>query len=91
VETIKCETIYKIVDGVRSREEAFGILVVSKNTPALSLNMDSKFVWKLIDGSRTAADIIKLVFEEYGGNDVTENTKTLLEDLLKLGLIVDVN
>jgi methyltransferase-like protein len=90
MKTIKHEAVYKITDGVRARDESFGLLVVSRTTPALALNMDSKFVWNLLDGNRTVENIIKAVRNEYNGDDVEKNIETLLTDLVKLGLIVDV-
>jgi methyltransferase-like protein len=90
MKTIKHEAVYKIADGVRARDESFGLLVISRTTPALSLNTDSKFVWNLLDGTRTVEDIIKAVHSEYSGNDVEENIETLLINLIKLGLIIDV-
>ena len=90
MKTIKYDAVYKITDGVHARDESLGLLVVSRTTPALSLNADSRFVWNLLDGNRTVEDIIKTVRNEYNGDDVEENIKTFLTDLLKLGLIVNV-
>jgi putative mycofactocin binding protein MftB len=87
MEILKGETVYKIADGVRTREESFGLLVISKQTPALSLNKDSEFVWKLIDGNNTILDITKSVLEEFSGDDAEKRIETLLCNLLKLGLI----
>ena len=84
---LKDETVYRIADGVRIREESFGLLVISKQTPALSLNKDSEFVWKLIDGSHTILDITKSVLEEFNGDDAEKRVETFLCNLLKLGLI----
>jgi hypothetical protein len=90
MKTIRRESVYKLADGVCGREEVFGLLVVSKTTPALSLNTDSKFVWKLLDGSRSVEGVIKLVREEYCDDDAEEKVKTFLADLLKLDLITEV-
>ena len=90
METINRNTVYKIAGGVRSREETFGLLVVSKKTPAVSLNMDSKSVWELFDGKRTVDDIIQIIREEYEENTVEKNITILLAQLLELGLIVDI-
>jgi len=87
MEILKDETVYKIAEGVRTREESFGLLVISKQTPTLSLNKDSEFVWKLIDGNHTILDIIKSVLEEFSGDDAEKRVETLLCNLLKLRLI----
>ena len=87
MEILKNETVYKITEGVRTREESFGLLVVSKQKPALSLNTDSEFVWKLIDGNNTVLDIVKRVLEEFSENNTEKRVETFLCNLLKLGLI----
>mgnify|MGYP001497917794 CR=1 FL=1 len=80
-------TVYKIANGVRAREESFGLLIVSKTTPALSLNPDGKNVWSLIDGSNTVNDIINKVAGQYQSNSVEEKVIKLLEGFESLKLI----
>jgi putative mycofactocin binding protein MftB len=82
------DVIYKIAEGVRVRQEEFGLLVISKTTPALSFNKDSKLVFELIDGKRSVNDIISIVFGEYESDSVGQKIDALFESLLKLGLVV---
>lgn len=79
--------IYKIADGVRTREEHFGLLIVSKTTPALSLNYDGKVVWELIDGKNTVEDIINKISKSYQSNSIEEKVEQLLEGFENLKLI----
>ena len=44
MEEFDMDTIFVFAEGVKTREEDFGLLVISKTTPALSLNIDSKFI-----------------------------------------------
>jgi hypothetical protein len=87
METINRNAVYEIAGDVRIREETFGLLVVSKRTPAVSLNMDSKSVWDLLDGKRTVDDVIQIILEEYEEKTVEKNIMALLAQLLELGLI----
>lgn len=88
---IQNDTIFAYAEGVKSRTEEFGLLIVSKTTPALSLNMDSKFVWELIDGKRTVSEIVDAVMAEYHNDVVQEGVPHLLDRLLNLGLLIVVS
>lgn len=80
--------VYCLSDGIRAREEEFGLLVVAKSIPALSLNKDMKVVWDLIDGKNTCADIIAAVKNKYPTSNNVEAKITKIFDLLsKLNLI----
>jgi len=79
--------IYHISDGVRDRKEDFGLLVISKTTPALALNEDLKVVWKLIDGENTYEKILSTVKTQYTGSDVDSKVAEIFDTLIKLGLI----
>lgn len=88
--TIKKDMIFTFSDGVKAREEDFGLLVVSKSTPALSLNNDSKSVWNLIDGKNTVSDIIELLRKEYKEENLEDLLFQTLETLLRLNLIKEI-
>lgn len=81
------ESILKIADDVKVREESFGLLIVSKSTPALSLNFDGKDVWYKIDGKRSITQIIEEISKEYKSDDVENKTMQLLEGFLQLKLV----
>ncbi|MFZ2257805.1 MAG: PqqD family protein [Clostridiaceae bacterium] len=85
--TIEMNDIYQISEGVKSREESFGLLIVSKTTPAMSLNHDAKTVWELIDGVKNVSDIITLVAQKYESNDVQDNVVEILNGFLQIKLI----
>ncbi|TCX53567.1 PqqD family protein [Dehalobacter sp. 14DCB1] len=85
--TIEMNNIYQISEGVKSREESFGLLIVSKTTPAMSLNHDAKAVWELIDGVKTVSEIVTIVAQQYEGNDVKDNVVEILNGFLQIKLI----
>lgn len=85
--TIEINNIYRISDGVKSREESFGLLLVSKTTPAMSLNHDAKDVWNLIDGVKTVSEIVKILEQQYESNDVHDNIIEILNGFLQINLI----
>lgn len=82
--------VYKLVDGVRARRESFGLLIVSKSTPALSLNDDGRIVWELIDGKNSVKNIIDEVSDQYDDDSVREKVFELLDGFVKLNLIEPV-
>ena len=84
---LELSNIFKIAEGVRARNEDFGLLIVSKTTPAMSVNMDGKFVWELIDGKNSLSDIISKVNEEYELKDVKKNVCAIIDGFLQLNLI----
>lgn len=83
-------TVYRLVEGVKAREESFGLLIVSKSTPALSLNEDGKVVWALINGKNSVKDMIDEVSKQYDIASVREKVIELVEGFEKLNLIEPV-
>lgn len=83
-------TVYRLVEGVKAREESFGLLIVSKSTPALSLNEDGKVVWALINGKNSVKDMINEVSKQYDIASVREKVIELVEGFEKLNLIEPV-
>ena len=81
------DEIYRISDGVRARKEDFGLLVVSKSTPALALNEDMAVVWELIDGEATFGKILSIVKTQYTGSDIDYKVAEIFGTLIKVGLI----
>lgn len=83
-------TVYRLVEGVKAREESFGLLIVSKSTPALSLNEDGKVIWALINGKNSVKDMIDEVSKQYNIASVREKVIELVEGFEKLNLIEPV-
>lgn len=83
-------TVYKLVEGVKAREESFGLLIVSKSTPALSLNEDGKNVWTMINGENTVKEIIDELSKQYKADSVRDKVIELVEGFEKLNLIEPV-
>ena len=79
--------IYAISEGVHVREEEFGLLLVSKTTPALALNDDMKFVWNLINGKSTYSQILDTVKAQYGETDIDPKVDEIFSTLIKVGLV----
>lgn len=84
---MKINEIYRVADDVRVREEEFGLLLVSKITPALALNNDMKIVWELIDGKRTCGQIVSEVKSQFVGENIEEKIAEAIDSLAKVGLI----
>lgn len=85
---MKLNDIYRIAEGVKARDEDFGLLVVSKTTPALALNDDMKTVWELIDGQNTCGQIISAVKTQYAeSSHVESKLAEIFDALIQTGLI----
>lgn len=84
---MKLNGIYRITEGVKVREEEFGLLLVSKATPALALNNDMKAVWELINGENTCEQIILAIKAQYADVNIEAKVIEIFEILIKVGLI----
>lgn len=76
-------------EGIRVRDEDFGLIVISKRTPILTLNKDSTVIWKCIKGDCTIKQICEKINNDYGF-DSESNYKIVvefLENCHKLGLV----
>ncbi len=80
-------SVLDFAEGVKYRKEDFGILIVSKSTPALSLNHDGEFLWNHIDGKRSVSELIEITEKEYNKNAHAKVTE-LLQNFVDLGLCV---
>lgn len=86
---IKDNMIPVIAEGIKVRKENFGLIVVSKRTPILTLNEDSTLIWNYIDGESSIFQIIERLNKKIDGN-LEENIKIMklfFENCYKLGLI----
>lgn len=80
--------IPKIKKGVRIRQEEFGALIFTNRTPILSLNQDAFAVWELIDGTRTAENIIKILGKTYSETGKVQSlAKEFITSCVELGLV----
>lgn len=84
---MKLNEIYRVAEGTRVRDEGFGLLLVSKTTPALALNDDMKTVWELIDGENTCEQIVSVVKAQYPAAHVESKITEIFDTLVKIGLI----
>jgi len=80
----------RLVDGARLqydevREEH--LLLVPEG--AVRLNATAAAVLELCDGERSADDIAAALSERYGGADVADDVRELLEGMTQKGLVVD--
>lgn len=87
---ISKDMVFCISKGVKTRKEDFGLLIVSKTTPAMSLNDDAMAVWELCNGINTVDDIIKAINEGYQSDSIDELVIKALAGFLKLGLIKQI-
>ena len=88
---INKNAIFKLAAGVKAREEDFGLLVASKTTPALALNEDIAYLWRLIDGKNTVDEIIHKLAENFKGVNMEKTALELLETLFSIGLIEEAH
>ena len=84
---MKPNEVYRVAEGTRVREEDFGLLLVSKTTPALALNDDMKAVWELIDGKNNCEQIVLGVKAQDPGSHVESKIAEIFDILVKIGLI----
>jgi len=86
---IQKETIPKIHENVKARKEQFGLLLVSKRTPILALNDDSRVIWECFDGVSTVEEIASRLKEETEEDleQTIETVKCFVESCYDLGLI----
>ncbi len=87
---IGSDMVFDVAEGVKTRTEDFGLLVVSKATPALSFNKDAMAVWELCNGTNTVNTIIKIIQESYQDEGVETLVIETLDNFLKLGLIKQI-
>ena len=78
-----------IKDGIKVREETFGMLLVSKRTPILALNSDSALIWGMIDGKRNISEIANTINSDRGceDSDNIEIVKCFVKSCYELGLL----
>lgn len=74
---------------VKVRNEDFGLLLVSKKTPILALNEDSKVIWECIDGIKTVKQIAELINSYLDGEyeETAEIVKCFIESCHDLRLL----
>lgn len=75
--------------GIKTRNEKFGLLVISKHTPILTMNDDSMAIWNLIDGHRNVGSIISSLQKEYdcSAEELKQAVIDFLNNCYKIGLI----
>ena len=86
---VKLTSIPVCADGIKTRNESFGMLLVSKRTPILTLNDDSTAIWRKLDGARDVSSIITELKNEYDcpENELRDTVISFLDSCYKLGLI----
>lgn len=86
---VKLTSIPVCADGIKTRGEAFGMLLVSKRTPILTLNDDSTAIWRKLDGVRDVSAIVSELKNEYDcpKNELDVIVLSFLDSCHKLGLI----
>ena len=78
-------------EGVKSRQESYGLLIVSKRTPILNLNEDSAVLWTAMDGTKKIHEIVTAMNVGLDSvEDAEQNRKVIMEfykSCYELGLI----
>ena len=80
-----------INDGVKARQESYGLLIVSKRTPILNLNEDSAALWTVMDGTKTICDIVNIMNDGIDNAKCSEQNRRIIMEFYKscyeLGLV----
>lgn len=86
---IELTSIPAYEDGIKTRNENFGLIVISKHTPILTMNYDSTAIWKMIDGERNVSSIISSLQKEYDcpEDEIKQAVIDFLDNCYKIGLI----
>jgi len=85
---IKGNMVPHICDEIKVREEEFGLIIVSKRTPILTMNEDSTLIWNSIDGVLSIEQISQIINDNIDGDEKNNDTIMLfMENCYKLGLI----
>lgn len=86
---ITMETVPVISENVKTRNEEFGLLIVSKRTPILALNKDSELIWECFDGRKNIVEIADEINSQLDGDisQIREIVKCFVESCYDLGLI----
>ena len=86
---IKLTSIPVYSDGIKTRDEAFGMLLISKRTPILTLNDDSTAIWCKLDGSKDVLTIVSELKNEYDcpESKLEATVLSFLDSCYKLGLV----
>lgn len=86
---IAMSAVPAVAEGIKTRSESFGLLVVSKRTPILVMNEDSAAVWQRIDGTHNVSEIIASLQELYDNaeNEIPDTVLSFLENCKRLHLI----
>ncbi len=79
--------IPRVSDLVKVRDEEFGLLLVSKKTPILALNEDSKMIWECIDGKKTISEIAEFIDLSYEVKDSYKTVECFIESCFELRLV----
>lgn len=87
---INIHSIPIYTDDIKVRKESFGMLLVSKRTPILTLNDDSTAIWCKINGIDDIKTIISKLRKEYNcsSSELEDTVITFLDNCNKLGLII---
>lgn len=86
---VKLTSIPVCADDIKTRGETFGMLLISKRTPILTLNDDSTAIWRKLDGARDVSSIVSELKNDYDcpENELEETVLSFLDSCHKLGLI----
>lgn len=86
---IKLKNVPVCAESVKTRREDFGMLLVSKRTPILTLNDDSVAIWQKMDGIKDISAIISELRNEYdcSEKELEETVLSFFDSCHKLGII----
>ena len=76
--TFTLDSVLVISDSAKVREESFGILVVSRNAPALCMNKDAISIWNLCDGKHKLKDVVLKLTNGFSDDVKKEAEKRIL-------------
>jgi coenzyme PQQ biosynthesis protein PqqD len=97
---VDLEAIYSISEDVVSREIEGEILIVplvsgigDMEDELFNLNESGKAIWQRLDGQKNLKKVVEELSEEFEApkEEIEQDVKGFVEELLKRGMVVDVS
>ncbi len=97
---VDLEAVYSISEDVVSREIEGEILIVplvsgigDMEDELFNLNESGKAIWQRLDGQKNLKEVVEELSQEFEApkEEIEQDVKGFMEELLKRGMVVDVS
>lgn len=88
------ESILSVSDTTKTREEDFGLMVVSRTAPAMCLNDDAIAIWDLCNGKNSLQEITEKLTQGFDAAEkeiVSQKIFAVIQTLLNLNLLSETH